>query len=38
LLGFEVGAPRLPLVEASGMQQERIRAMLERHELVATHA
>jgi 4-hydroxy-tetrahydrodipicolinate synthase len=38
LLGFEVGAPRLPLVDATGMQQERIRAMLERHELVAAHA
>lgn len=38
LLGFEVGAPRLPLVDATGMQRERIRAMLERHELVATHA
>ncbi|MCW2923875.1 MAG: Dihydrodipicolinate synthase [Thermoleophilia bacterium] len=38
LLGFEVGPPRLPLVEATGMQRERIRAMLERHELVATHA
>lgn len=38
LLGFEVGAPRLPLVEASGMQRERIRAMLERHELSALHA
>jgi 4-hydroxy-tetrahydrodipicolinate synthase len=37
LLGFEVGAPRLPLVEATGLQQERIRAMLERHDLVASH-
>jgi 4-hydroxy-tetrahydrodipicolinate synthase len=38
LLGFEVGAPRLPLVEASGMEVERIRAMLTRHDLVAAHA
>jgi 4-hydroxy-tetrahydrodipicolinate synthase len=38
LLGFEVGAPRLPLVEATGMQRERIRGMLERHELGAAHA
>lgn len=38
LLGFAVGAPRLPLVEASGMQKERIRAMLQRHELVTSHA
>jgi 4-hydroxy-tetrahydrodipicolinate synthase len=38
LLGFDVGVPRLPLVEATGMEVERIRAMLERHELVATHA
>jgi 4-hydroxy-tetrahydrodipicolinate synthase len=38
LLGFEVGTPRLPLVDATGMQLERIRAMLERHELVAAHA
>lgn len=37
LLGFEVGAPRLPLVEATGMQRERIRSMLERHDLVAAH-
>jgi 4-hydroxy-tetrahydrodipicolinate synthase len=37
LLGFETGAPRLPLVEASGMQRERIRAMLERHELSSLH-
>jgi 4-hydroxy-tetrahydrodipicolinate synthase len=37
-IGFEVGAPRLPLVEATGMEVERIRAMLARHELVATHA
>jgi 4-hydroxy-tetrahydrodipicolinate synthase len=37
LLGFDVGAPRLPLIEASGMQRERIRAMLERHELSALH-
>ena len=36
LLGFEVGAPRLPLVEATGMQRERIRAMLDRHELVGS--
>ncbi|MCW2956254.1 MAG: dihydrodipicolinate synthase [Thermoleophilia bacterium] len=38
LLGFNVGTPRLPLVEATGLQRERIRAMLERHELVPTHA
>jgi hypothetical protein len=38
LLGFEVGAPRLPLVEATGMQRERIRGMLDRHELGAAHA
>ncbi|MCW2928947.1 MAG: dihydrodipicolinate synthase [Thermoleophilia bacterium] len=38
LLGFDVGAPRLPLVEASGMQTERIRAMLDRHQVGATHA
>ena len=33
LLGFAVGAPRLPLVPATGMQRERIRAMLDRHQL-----
>ncbi|MCZ4497117.1 MAG: Dihydrodipicolinate synthase [Thermoleophilia bacterium] len=38
LLGFHVGTPRLPLVEATSLQHERIRAMLERHELVTTHA
>jgi 4-hydroxy-tetrahydrodipicolinate synthase len=38
LLGFEVGPPRLPLVEATSMESERIRAMLERHDLVAAHA
>ncbi len=38
LLGFDVGAPRLPLVEATGMQLERIRAMLERNNLLVTHA
>lgn len=38
LLGFEVGAPRLPLVPATGMQRERIRAMLERNELAVAHA
>lgn len=38
LLGFDVGPPRLPLVEATGMQLERIRAMLERHELAVAHA
>lgn len=37
-LGFAVGTARLPLVEATGMQRERVRAMLERNELVATHA
>ncbi|MCB0878785.1 MAG: 4-hydroxy-tetrahydrodipicolinate synthase [Thermoleophilia bacterium] len=38
LLGFQVGTPRLPLVDATGMQLERLRAMLERNELLATHA
>lgn len=33
LLGFEAGPPRLPLVAATGVQLDRIRAMLERHEL-----
>ncbi len=37
-LGFGMGSARLPLVDATGMQLERIRAMLERNELVATHA
>jgi 4-hydroxy-tetrahydrodipicolinate synthase len=37
LLGFGVGAPRLPLVEATGMQLERLRAMLERNELMSVH-
>lgn len=37
-LGFAIGTARLPLVDATGMQRERIRAMLERNELVATHA
>jgi 4-hydroxy-tetrahydrodipicolinate synthase len=38
LMGMEVGGLRLPLVEATGMQVERIRAMLARHELVTTPA
>lgn len=37
LLGFGVGDPRLPLVPATGMQVERLRAMLERHQLLGTH-
>jgi 4-hydroxy-tetrahydrodipicolinate synthase len=37
-LGISVGGLRLPLVEASGMQVERIRAMLARHELVTAPA
>lgn len=37
LLGFGVGEPRLPLVPATGMQIERLRAMLERHQLLGTH-
>lgn len=36
VIGVDVGGVRLPLVEASGMQVERIRAMLARHELVKT--
>jgi 4-hydroxy-tetrahydrodipicolinate synthase len=38
LLGFEVGTPRLPLVDVTGMQRERIRGMLARRELVTTNA
>lgn len=38
LLGFRIGPPRLPLVEATGLQRERIQSMLERHELVPVHA
>lgn len=34
LMGFNTGPPRLPLVEASGIETERIRAMLERHGLL----
>jgi 4-hydroxy-tetrahydrodipicolinate synthase len=34
LLGFAVGGPRLPLVDASGMQLERIGSMLQRHGLM----
>lgn len=34
LLGLAVGEPRLPLVDASGMQLEKIRAMLQRHGLL----
>lgn len=37
-LGFGNGTLRLPLVEATGMQRERIRTVLERHELIAAHA
>ena len=37
-LGISVGGLRLPLVEATGMQVERIRAMLQRHELETARA
>jgi len=38
LLGFESAQTlRLPLVEATGMQRERIQAMLERNELIGMH-
>lgn len=37
-LGFAVGEPRLPLVPATGLQCEKIRAMLERHGVAAAHA
>lgn len=36
LMGLDVGGLRLPLVEATGMQVERIRAMLERHQVAVT--
>jgi 4-hydroxy-tetrahydrodipicolinate synthase len=36
LLGFEVGAPRLPYVELDERETEVIRAMLERHGLLQT--
>jgi 4-hydroxy-tetrahydrodipicolinate synthase len=38
LLGFDVGVPRLPLVEASESEFALVRAMLERHGLVASAA
>lgn len=38
LLGFAVGAPRLPLVPATEQQRGQIRSMLERHGLVGTPA
>lgn len=38
LLGFAVGEPRLPLVAASGLQREKIRAMLDRHGVATAHA
>jgi 4-hydroxy-tetrahydrodipicolinate synthase len=38
LLGFAVGTLRLPLVEATGMQRERIRGMLERNDVLVAHA
>ena len=34
-MGIDVGGVRMPLIEASGMENERIRAMLERHGLTA---
>lgn len=37
VLGFSVGQPRLPLVAATGVQRDKIQAMLERNELVAAH-
>ncbi|MBC7644018.1 MAG: 4-hydroxy-tetrahydrodipicolinate synthase [Thermoleophilia bacterium] len=37
-LSIPVGGLRLPLVEATGMQVERIRAMLQRHELETARA
>jgi len=37
LLGFAVGDPRLPLVAATGLQREKIRAMLERHNVASAH-
>lgn len=36
LLGLDAGPPRLPLVEASGIETERIRSMLERHGLLSS--
>ena len=36
LLGFEVGAPRLPYVELSERETQVVRAMLERHGLLQT--
>ena len=38
LLGHSVGGLRLPLVEATDAETEAVRAMLERHGLLATHA
>jgi dihydrodipicolinate synthase/N-acetylneuraminate lyase len=36
LLGFEVGAPRLPYVELDAGETAVVRAMLERHGLLQT--
>jgi 4-hydroxy-tetrahydrodipicolinate synthase len=38
LLGLDVGGLRLPLVEASEEEREAVRAMLERHGLLAAAA
>jgi 4-hydroxy-tetrahydrodipicolinate synthase len=38
LMGFDVGDPRLPLVPATGLQREKVRAMLDRHGVAAAHA
>jgi 4-hydroxy-tetrahydrodipicolinate synthase len=38
MLDLDVGAPRLPLVEASEEEQEAARKMLERHGLLAAAA
>ncbi|MGI8507011.1 MAG: 4-hydroxy-tetrahydrodipicolinate synthase [Solirubrobacteraceae bacterium] len=38
MLGIEVGAPRLPYVELDDSELAVVRAMLERHELLATAA
>ena len=35
LLGFDVGVPRLPIVEATAQETEAVRVMLERHGLLA---
>jgi len=36
MLGYEVGSLRLPLVEATDEEKEQIRAMLQRHGLLAS--